>query len=306
MTGASCPRCGRPVALVRPHCLYCGGALPPELVAAAEAAAEAAQAPLGAAAVASVDAAGGAAAGTRQLLILDLSGAEAGALERGLAVSAYEAGQRLKRGGYQLLRILASAAEAQRELDRLAGHGLRAVALPEAETHGEPLLVTGGRLLPGRLDGRSENGRFEWAAEDLLLVVKGPIRRQLQAQGEGFKRLRVAAPDDGYRFHVHRRGDPRPLELDPDRFEFEAERAAAGSTLLRIASWLDATAPKPLVDDGFRLLPPALGEAETRDDTALALGRDPAARPAGLLLDNLRQFRAYSAWRGALERRARG
>ena len=59
------------------------------------------------------------------------------------------------------------------------------------------------------------------------------------------------------------------------------------------------------VDDGFRRISPALAPAAPAAGAAARLEdalRTSAARPPAIL-DNLAQFRFYSAWRGAVERR---
>lgn len=298
---ADCPHCGRPVAIVRPKCLYCGKALPSELLSAVEASAlESIQKseqkfphePAASPAQESPE---------RLLIILDLRQGEAKGLARALGVSAFEAGQQLRRGGFQLHRI-APEAEARKERARIAAQGVRVVLLRERTLAVEPLVVVGGALEARRLLGRTADGRLEWSLEDLLLVVKGPIQRQYQAEDTNVRRLRSASPSEGYRFHLHRLSDPRPLELDPEGFDFDAERGRVASSLLRLTTWMEAFEPRPRVDDSFRFLPPALGASETGGTTARALGRPPQRKGVGVVLDNLRQFRFYSAWRGALER----
>jgi hypothetical protein len=287
--------------MVRPTCFYCGAALPAELLEAVAASAGDAireldrQLPPEAAEPAPAE------RPRRLLIILDQRKGEARALERALGLSAFEAGQRLRRGGLQLHRI-AGEAEARQEAERLAGHGLGALLVDEAALATEPVFVSGGTLEPGRLDARTAQGRMEWHQADLLLVVKGPIQREYQAASTDLRRLKSASPSPGYCFHLHRRSDPRPLELDPDAFEFHGERGRVASSLLRVAGWIEGFVPPAVTDDGFRLLPPALGAAETRDDMARALGRHPAQKAANVVLDNLRQFRFYSAWRAAVER----
>jgi len=56
-----------------------------------------------------------------------------------------------------------------------------------------------------------------------------------------------------------------------------------------------------VVDDQFRLVPPALAVAERTSSAADVLQ---ARRPesATAILDNVAQFRFYSAWRGLVER----
>jgi hypothetical protein len=66
-------------------------------------------------------------------------------------------------------------------------------------------------------------------------------------------------------------------------------------------------------DDGFRRLPPAYGVAEPEPRGRLAAASALGRRSRGdhpesetVVLDNARQFRFYSAWRAALERRRAG
>ena len=291
--------------MVRPKCFYCGKPLSAQLLEAAAATAAQAiqelQQKLPAPAAAAPDAP--TPSQRRLLVVLDLRAAEAKQLARALGLNSFEARQLLRRGGHQLQKIVPEP-EARSEAARLGSAGLRAVLLDEASLPREPLLVYGGKLEPQRLSGRGDDGRFEWARDDLLLVVKGPIQREYQAETSNLRRVKTASPSPGYRFHLHRRSDPRPLELDPDAFEFDAERGKPGSSMLRLAAWIEAFTPKAPVDDGFRLLPPALGASEAGDETSRALGRAPRPKGAALMLDNLRQFRFYSAWRAAVERSA--
>jgi hypothetical protein len=174
---------------------------------------------------------------------------------------------------------------------------------------GAPELVIGGRLEPGRLLARTQSGELELPASDLLLVVRGPIRREYQAQPR-LRKVTTASLTDGYLFHLHRRSVPAPVELDPEGLEFDDAAGAVASSLLRVAAWVDVIAAGVSVDDAFRFLAPALGtaqeQARARLGAARAIGkrlvesgRDESDR---LILDNVRQFRAYSAWRGVAER----
>src|SRR5688572_858907 len=119
---SSCPSCGRPVALARPQCLYCGTALPASVVEEAARQAEATLAPPGA----------GEAAATgppRSLIVLDLEAADAQAVGAALGLSGFEASQKIRRGGWQLHRIVPEE-DAAREAAQLARAGLRVLALP--------------------------------------------------------------------------------------------------------------------------------------------------------------------------------
>ena len=297
---AWCPSCGRPVALARTQCLYCGAALPAAVVEEAVRQASVA-APSPAAAADSVPV-----GAPRSLLVLDLEGALASALAAGLAVSSFEASQRVRRGGWQLHRIV-SAEQADREADRLARAGLRVLALPEGQVRAaRPLTVAGGSWTGEGLTLRTEAGPLAVGAGDLLLVVRGPIAREYLRPAKA-RRVRTATLDQGYRFHLHRREDPRPLELDPAAFDFGLP-SLTESSLLLLSSWVEKAAAGVPVDEAFRREAPALGPAAPETGgIAAALQGAPDARKedAVQVLDNLEQFRFYSAWRGCAARRGR-
>ena len=304
----TCRRCGRPVALARPACLYCGAPLPADAVA--EALGRAAAAPATPGAGPSSEAVPGPASEPLTHLVLDLSRAEAHVLARALALAPYEAQQRVRRGGFQLHRLLPGP-EAAAEAERLEREGLTVlVAGAEAvRAASQPALVVGGRLEPDRLAGRTAAGPLELEAADLLLVVRGPIRREYQAPLRP-RKVMSASLTDGYRFHLHRRSIPQPVELDDAGFEFDDAGGQVASSLLRLAAWVEVVARGVGVDDAFRLVSPALGAAQAdgtaRLDPARALRtRGPGEDRAGderIVLDNVHQFRAYSAWRGTVER----
>jgi len=208
--------------MVRPKCVYCGKPLPAQLLEAVASSAQKAIQELERQLPSEADAAAPpTASGSRRLLIvLDLRRADAAALQGALGVSAFEAGQRLRKGGLQLHRIAAES-EARAEAERIGGHGLATVLLDEQPLLSEPLVASGGALEQQRLRARTPAGRLELTSDQLLLVVKGPIHREHQADSTNLKRIKSATPSPGYRFHLHRRSDARPLELDPGAFEFE-------------------------------------------------------------------------------------
>jgi hypothetical protein len=245
------------------------------------------------------------------LIILDLHAIDPVLLSRALGISAFEARQRAHRGGLDLWRIVATP-EGARERDRLEAEGLRAFELPEAEVRAaaSPVVTTGGRLEGGVLTLRHERGRCRVEASDVLLVVRGPIAREYAASPAA-RRSRLATLEEGHRIHIHRRADPCPLEMDPGNFDF-GEAVLGQSSLLTLLAWVDALAPGSPTDDRFRLFSPALAPAVAEASgpvaalTALSArsrGGDPGAEGRVTILDNLEQFRFYSAWRGMLERR---
>lgn len=300
-----CASCRRPVALARATCLYCGAPLAAEDVAAALAAATqaAAQAFPGSPA---------AERPARALLVLDLADANPDTLAATLALPRYEAGQLARRGGLHLHRVMEEA-DAREEARRLGERGLDVLLVPEAQARARPLRAFAGRREGDRLELRTEQGDLlAVPPEALLLVVSGPIVREYQSRFER-RRVDTARREEGRRVHLHRAREARPIEIDPDNFDAGAR--GAGSARLEVDAWL-AVLRGVRHDEGFRRLPPALSPAEPETDGPLAAAASLRARrasPSGLvgppragdepvLLDNVRQFRFYSAWRGAVER----
>jgi hypothetical protein len=283
------------VALARATCLYCGAALPPGSVSVARPAAAAPPeaAPEGAG---------------RLLVVLDLAGVPPETLARALDQPPYEAGLLVKRGGFHLHRVLDGAA-ALAEAGRLGASGLGVLLVPEAEVRVRPLRAVGGESGEGVLALRTEEGPVTLRRGDVRLVVRGAITRQYQPSS-GRRRVDIARLEEGYRVHLHRRHDPRAVEIDAFAFEFGF--AVTGSARLELDAWVEAVAPGTAVDDGFRRLPPALGPAGPEPRGALgaagSLRIATRSRRGGhdegpIVLDNVEQFRFYSGWRAAVERR---
>jgi hypothetical protein len=291
----SCPSCRRPVAVARPSCLYCGAPLAPEIVAAA---APPPPPP------ASEDAG-------RGLVIVDLAGAAAETLGPALGLPPYEAGLLARRGGLHLHRAL-DANDAGAEASRLAGLGLVVLVVPEAESRTRPLRALSGRRTDAGLSLRTEEGPLDLPESEILLVVTGPIARQRQSRLEK-RPAALARLDEGRRVHLHRRGEARAIEIDPDNFE--ARGAGRGSARLEVASWIAALSARVPHDEDFRREPPALAPSEPEPPgplaavAALRSRRRRGARRGGVaeeepaLLDNVAQFRFFSAWRAAVARR---
>jgi len=289
------------VALARPRCLYCGAELPADLVTGRDVPREEGPDPR----------AGGPTGGDvpfRTLVVVELASATAEALGRGLGVSAYEAGLLLRRGE-PILHGLFEEGSALGEEKRLRAEGLTVQTLPESEVRVPPLRALGGERDGDRLRLRTEDADVTLERRDLLLVVRGPIARQYQPAYR-HRRLGSAGLEEGYRVHLHRRFDPRAVEIDTA--SFEVGFAATGSVRLEVDAWVDAVAQGVPRDEGFRWLPPAFGVAEPEPRTALAAaarltraGRGEGAGAGGesVVLDNVHQFRFYSAWRAALVRR---
>ena len=100
------------------------------------------------------------------------------------------------------------------------------------------------------------------------------------------------------------------MEIDAGSFEFGF--AATGSARLELDAWVEEVASGAPSDDAFRRLPPALGPAEPEAKGALSAasslglasrGRETGRDGGPIVLDNVEQFRFYSGWRAAVERR---
>jgi hypothetical protein len=286
--------------MARPQCVYCGAALPEAVVLEARARARESRAqPPADSRPEGPD---------RALVILDLAGASIETVQKALGLSRFEADQRARQGGFQLLRI-ASPAEAQDEAALLSELGLAALVVPESEVRAaHPVLVRGGRQGASGLTLRAEDDLAEVPPDDVLLVVRGPITREYQAEPSTRHRRNDVALEGGHRIHLHRRSAARPLELDPSSFEFDD--GGLDSSLRRLTEWVTAIVDPATIDEGFRLLTPALAPAEAESLGSLAgaeaLRRRPSPKRSKdggrMVLDNVSQFRFYSAWRAAVER----
>ena len=272
-----------------PRCLYCSAPLP--ATGEPPPAAAAAEPPPPALA-------------RRLLVVLDLDGAEALRLARALPLGRFEAELLARRGGFFLQR-LADVETARGLAQRLADDGVRVVLVPEAEARTPPLRALSGEWTPRGLALRTEAGPLVLAAGSLQLVVTGEVVREYQPRPGRREETRA-----GQRFivHLHRRGQTAAVEIDSAILGVGG--SLTDSARLSVETWIEALAQDAPRDDRFRLLPPALSPAEPDPAqsavavaAALGEGKSPGAGEPRLLLDNLAQFRFYSGWRGAVERR---
>lgn len=240
----------------------------------------------------------------RVLLVLTLEGTDESVLGAALGLSVFEASQRLRRGGPDLHRILPMR-EAAAEAGRLRGQGLEVIEVAEDEVRrAQPVHATRGAAEPAALALGGDDGALRLTEADLILVVRGAIARDyLRAPGP-LRRLSVASLEPGYRIHLHRREDVRPVELDPAAFDF-SPAGATGGAQRQLTAWIDRLFPGTPRDDSFRFATPALGAATPSAGGSAAavealVRATPGARP---VLDNVAQFRFHSAWRAAVRRR---
>lgn len=265
--------------------------------------------------------------GDRLLVIADLGAVELGIAAEALSASAFDVQQWARRGNLHLHRI-APRDVARAEAERLTRAGLPAHLVSEAAVRAaaNPRVATAGALAGSSLRLRLDQEERRLGAEDLLLVVRGPIRREytgprpqvrwgvFQVAGYfGLPGLEFGAAtlEPGYRFHLHTRQELCPLEVDPASFEFGPTPGVADSSEQRLAAWLAEVMSGLPVDDSFKRQTPALAPAQTVGGPLAAVEalsrREPGSGEPGVkVLDNLTQFRFYSAWRGLLERQRAG
>jgi hypothetical protein len=143
--------------------------------------------------------------------------------------------------------------------------------------------------------------RREVPEQDVALIVSASIRREKVKEAGSLKKTPDVRLEDAVLIHLHLRGETRPLELDPRRAVFEGQGlASAHMRTLDFVRRLAATVPH---DEGFRNVVPALapGVDPLSELSGLTTPPKTSAKEAKLIvLDNVAQFREYSAWRGAL------
>jgi hypothetical protein len=237
------------------------------------------------------------------LVLVDVAAAAPETLAQTLCLPRYAAGLVARRGGIHLVRA-AAPAEAEAEAERLRERGATAWLVPEAEVRALPQQCLSGEKRGGELLLRTGSGSVTFPGPDALLVVRGTIAREYQSSDER-RRIAIARLSDGYRIHLHRRGVPRPLEIDA--LNFEVGFAPSGSAQLEVDGWIAAVAASVPLDSSFSRLAPALAPAAPEAGGALAAAGSLAAARGDaegrVVLDNLAQFRFYSGCLAAVARR---
>jgi hypothetical protein len=285
------------VALARPRCLYCGAPLSAEIVPTvvmpAPTAADLERDP---------------GAPPRALLIVDMATADAGTAAAVLGLGPFEADQLVRRGGWQLYKI-AEPDAAEAEASRLRASGLTAHVVPEFEVRAsrEPMLAIGGRSSAGVLTLRTAKRERHVKIQEVQLAILGEIHREYAPEIRKHPRS-FGGLDPGFRIHLYVRGIALPFELDPEGFLFDDASGAPTSSLLELRRWIDALPAHVPRDEGFRQMPPALAPAEAPTGPAIfeAVAALRTGREGPVVLDNVSQFRFYSGWRAAIERRRAG
>lgn len=288
----ACPACSRPNSDTAERCLYCSQSLPQQAKHPVAPAATAAE---------------------RYLLVLIPAG-EPGEeklreFSRIAALGLYEARQCLLAKRPRLFRILPNELRAQ-ELSASLG----AARVPHYLVSEQAVLsmpVSRAR----RVDFLDRHLTISFAREppltlgheDLLLVVRGEIRRERHHE----KRLGSARGvshrlSSGERIHLYEKEAKVAVEIEPEAFDWDVlgmERTT--SALLnveRLMSRIAVKAPFACVDRGFDDEPVVLARADEERDPTHALAEVDRRSSNGVLFDNEAQFRFYARWRYRVER----
>ena len=295
--------------MARGTCVYCGAALPEEV---REAAASAAQRVLQSKTLAGLESAamGHDHERAKRYLVIETTAQPAEVLAEACGVSVWDAKQWQAASRYRLLRVMLepqvseplSALRAKR-LDPLVLHG-DVVARARSPIPIESIDVS---ALPHqctlREDPESAVSRKVLPENEITLIVSAPIKRERQKEQRS-KIRQDTRLEEAWLVHVHLRHEARPWEIDPRRTAYEGPGlASAHMRTLELVRRLRTLAP---LDEAFKNIVPALSPgADPSNELAGLQGRGTNPRdkePKTVVLDNVTQFREYSAWRGAIER----
>ncbi|MEO8500104.1 MAG: hypothetical protein ABI565_04260 [Vicinamibacteria bacterium] len=304
-----CPACSRPIAMARANCVYCGAALSSEAIAGA---AQASQKVLQSKNLLNLEAAATARVreqASRRYLIIDTASAPVERLAEACSVSAWEARQWQAASRYRLLKISTEPANGEFE-SGLRERGLVPLVVPDdtIARSRNPVLIES--MDPNvsplqcslREDPEAAPSRRELREQDVMLILSASIKRE-RVKDQAPSRARADTRlEDAWLIHLHVVGEPRPWEIDPLRTSYEGPGlASAFMRTLELVRRLSTLAPH---DESFRNIVPALspGADPLRELQALApAAKKKAKEPKVVVLDNVAQFREYSAWRGAVE-----
>ncbi len=305
-----CPACARPIAMARANCVYCGAALSP---ADLEEATRAAQRILQTKSLANLEAVSGGPAQEsrpRRYVVIDTRAVQVETIASACGVSSWEARQWQAASRYRLVRISSEAADGPLE-SSLKAQGLRVLAVPDATVvrsrNPIPLESIDPLADPPqctlREDPEAPPSRRVLREGDLVLIVSASIRRE-RVKEEAPKRTPADTRlEDAWLVHLHFKGEPRPWEIDPLRTAYEGVGlASAYMQTVELVRRLSIAAPH---DDAFKNMVPALSPGADPlgglESLASDAGKKKGKEPKVVVLDNVTQFREYSAWRGAIE-----
>lgn len=300
--------------MARATCVYCGAALSAQILEEANLAAERV---LKSKSLAHLEAAAKGHSGNqppKRYLVADTSCTSAQILAQAASVSPWEARQWQAASRYRLLRITSEAEGSSLEA-RLEEMGVPCFSIPEriVAPARSPIPIESVDRASSPLQcslRHSEESAPAQAAlleDEVALVISASIKRERVREQQASRRTRAETRlEDILVVHIHLKAETRPLEIDPRRTGFEGGGlASAHMGTLELVRRLSTTAAH---DTSFRNAVPALSPAEdtSSDFAGLKKPIKPGAKePKVVVLDNLAQFREYSAWRGAVEKERR-
>ncbi len=295
--------------MARKNCVYCGAALMAEVL---EEAAFAARRVLQTKSLVDLEAAAsvlGRDRPPRRYLVIDTKTASIESLAEACSVSVWEARQWQAASRYRLVKVSTEAADGPLESElRRKGLNLFVVSEERVARSRNPILLESvdPASTPAQCTLRDQpegpSFRRELPEQHIALIVSASIKRERVKDQASLRTLAATRLEDAWLIHVHLRGEPRPWEIDPRRTGYEgAVLASAHMRTLELVRRLSAIAPH---DEGFKNIVPALSlgvEPPSELDSLKATRRSEGKEPNVVILDNVAQFREYSAWRGALE-----
>lgn len=299
--------------MARGTCVYCGAPLPEDV---REAAASAAQRVLQSTTLAGLESAAMGHDHERQkrYLVIETTAQPAEVLAEACTMSVWDARQWQAASRYRLLRVMLEpqvgeplAALRAKGLKPLVVHGdvvARArspISIESIDVSASPLQCT------LREEAEGAVSRKELSEPEIALIISAPIKRERQKEQRSRPRQDTRL-EEAWLVHVHLRHETRPWEIDPRRTAYEGTGlASAHMRTLELVRRLSTVAP---LDEAFKNIVPALSPGADPSNELAGL-QSTRAKPRDkdqktVVLDNVTQFREYSAWRGALERMVSG
>lgn len=295
--------------MARANCLYCGAALSTDIL---EEASLAARRVLQTKTLAHLEAAAkglGHDQPPRRYLVMDTTAVSVEILAEACSLSAWEARQWQAASRYRLVRVSSEPESGPLE-SGLKDKGLDLLVVPEETVarSRNPILLESIDISATpvqctlREDAEGPSSRRELPELDVALIVSASIKRERVRDRVSRRTRPDTRLEDAWIVHLHMRSEARPWEIDPRRVGYKgAGLASAHMRTVELVRRLSANAPH---DEAFRNIVPALSPGA--DDSIEVIGLKTARKPAGkepkpVVLDNLAQFREYSAWRGAIE-----
>ena len=296
--------------MARGNCMYCGAPLPQEVREAAASAAERVLQTRNLAALEQAAMGPDTSQVKRRYVVIDTTTSTPEIIASACSVSVWEARQWQAASRYRLLKISREVEEDRLE-SNLRGMGLDPIVFSEEtvararspipidsiDTSAQPAVCMVREKPEGALFRR------EIQEEAIALIVSGPIKREKQRPQAS--KVRVDSRlDDGWLVHLHFRSETRPWELDPRRTGFEGTGlASAHMQTVELVRRLSSRIP---IDEAFKNVVPALSPgvdpADELPGVKSSQGKSQDNQPKTIILDNVDQFREYSAWRAAIER----